>query len=129
MVKYSKKRRRCSVSDFQLGSVFVHVKDANKAANWYANLLGQPDPEPTEGPVQFMETVDGRGLVIDDNRNNAPDIRPAFMLETKDIRIAYECVSKQGGKIVRDLQEDESVAFFNFQDPDGNIVMVCEQRT
>ena len=117
------------MSDFQLGSVFVHVKDTNKAANWYANLLGKPDPQPTEGPVQFMETADGRGLVIDDNRNNARSIRPAFMLETTDIQLAYERVSEQGGKIVRELEEDEAVAFFNFEDPDGNIVMVCEQRT
>ncbi|MFP7171658.1 hypothetical protein [Terribacillus sp. 7520-G] len=28
------------MSDFQIGSLFVHVKDANEAANWYANLLG-----------------------------------------------------------------------------------------
>ncbi|SDC42303.1 hypothetical protein SAMN05421663_102377 [Terribacillus halophilus] len=116
------------MSDFRIGSVFVHVKDANKAANWYANLLGKPEPEPAAGPVQFMETADGRGLVIDDNRNNAPGIRPAFMLETTDIRSAYERVTSQGGRIVRDLEEDEVVAFFNFQDPDGNIVMVCEQR-
>jgi predicted enzyme related to lactoylglutathione lyase len=128
MVKYSK-RRRGSVSDFQIGSVFVHVKDANKAANWYANLLGKPEPQPTEGPVQFMETDDGRGLVIDDNRNNALGIHPAFMLETSDIQLAYKRVSEQGGKVVRELEEDEAVAFFNFEDPDGNIVMVCEQRT
>ncbi|MFP7477076.1 VOC family protein [Terribacillus saccharophilus] len=117
------------MSDFKIGSVFVHVKDANKAANWYANLLGKPEPQPTAGPVQFMETADGRGLVIDDNRKNAPGIRPAFMLETTDIKLAYERVSEQGGKIVRELEEDAAVAFFNFEDPDGNIVMVCEQRT
>lgn len=114
--------------DFKIGSVFVHVKDANKAANWYANLLGKPKPQSTVGPVQFMETADGRGIVIDDNRNNAPGIRPAFMLETTDIQLAYKRVSEQGGKIVRELEEDEAVAFFNFEDPDGNIIMVCEQR-
>lgn len=117
------------MSDFQLGSVFVHVKDVNKAANWYANLLGKPQPQPTSGPVQFMETADGRGLVIDDNRNNASGIRPAFMLETTDVGLAYEKVREQGGKIVRELEKDVAVAFFNFEDPDGNIVMVCERRT
>lgn len=116
------------MSDFQIGSVFVHVKDVNKAANWYANLFGIPNSQPTNGPVQFMETADGRGLVIDDNRNNAPSIRPAFMLETTNIQLAYERVNEQGGKIVRELEEDEAVAFFNFVDPDGNIVMVCEHR-
>jgi catechol-2,3-dioxygenase len=29
------------VSEFQLGSVFIHVKDVNEAANWYAKLLGK----------------------------------------------------------------------------------------
>ncbi|MFP7493088.1 VOC family protein [Terribacillus saccharophilus] len=116
------------MADFQIGSVFVHVNDANKAARWYANLLGIPEPQPTTGPVQFLETVDGRGLVIDDNRNNDPAIRPVFMLETKNVQSAYVRVTSQGGKIVREPEEDEAVAFFNFQDPDGNIVMVCEQR-
>ncbi|WP_340081350.1 hypothetical protein [Terribacillus sp. FSL K6-0262] len=32
------------MSDFQIGSLFVHVKDANEAANWYANLLGRYHP-------------------------------------------------------------------------------------
>jgi predicted enzyme related to lactoylglutathione lyase len=116
------------LSEFQIGSVFIHVKDSNEAAVWYAKLLGKPDPHPTKGPVQFMEIGDGRGLIMDDNRNNAAGIRPAFMLETEDIQLAYEKVAAQGGKIVRVLEEDEAVAFFNFQDSDGNIVMVCQQK-
>jgi predicted enzyme related to lactoylglutathione lyase len=116
------------VSEFQLGSVFIHVKDVNEAANWYAKLLRKPESYPTTGPVQFMEMGDRRGLVIDDNRNNAAGIRPAFMLETEAIQLAYKKVTAQGGKIVRELEEDEAVAFFNFHDPDGNIVMVCQQK-
>ncbi|SNZ02681.1 hypothetical protein SAMN05421503_0171 [Terribacillus aidingensis] len=116
------------MSEFQVGSVFIHVKDANEAANWYARLLGKPEPHPTTGPVQFMEMRDGRGLIIDDNRNNTAGIRPAFMLETDDIHLAYKKVTAQGGKIVRELEEDEAVAFFNLQDPEGNIVMICQQK-
>ncbi|QXE01594.1 VOC family protein [Terribacillus sp. DMT04] len=115
------------MAEFHISSVFDHVKDANEVANWYAKLLGKSEPHPTTGPVQFMELGDERGLIIDDNRNNVAGIRPAVMLETEETQLAYKKTA-QAGKIVRELEEDEAVGFFNFQDPDGNIVMVCQQK-
>jgi hypothetical protein len=67
------KKGGLEVAEFQLGSAFIHVKDVIEVANWYAKL-GKSEPHPAIGPVQFMEMRDERGLIIDDNRNNAAGI-------------------------------------------------------
>ncbi|WLD94250.1 VOC family protein [Alkalihalobacillus sp. AL-G] len=112
----------------RMGAVFLHVEDLKESAAWYAKLLGKETPEiPEHSPVHYFDLGNG-GFLMDDNRNNDPGIRPVFMLHTDDIDEAYAYVKENGGKIVREIERDDMVSFFNFQDPFGTIMMVCEQH-
>ncbi|WP_214482978.1 VOC family protein [Bacillus sp. SM2101] len=113
----------------RLGSVFIHVKDLKKSTEWYSKILEQPAPdEDPQGPCHWFDMGEGRGVLLDDNRNNRDDVRPSFMLHTEDVHKAYKLVIDNGGEIIREIERDEMVAFFNFKDPDGNVVMVCEEH-
>ncbi|WP_257348372.1 VOC family protein [Pseudalkalibacillus decolorationis] len=112
----------------RFGTVFVHVKDLDESAKWYANLLGKETLEIEENsPVHFMSLKEG-SLLFDNNQNNNPEIRPICMLHTDDIDEAYTFVHDNGGEIVREIERDSMVSFFNFRDPFGTIMMVCEQH-
>jgi uncharacterized protein len=113
----------------RLGSVFIHVNDLKKSTEWYSKILEKPQPEQEpQGPVHWFEMGEGRGVLLDDNRNNRDHVRPAFMLHTEDVDKAYQLVTQNGGEIIREIERDEMVSFFNFKDPDGNMVMVCQEH-
>lgn len=47
---------------------------------------------------------------------------PAFHLNTSDIQAAHAHLAERGAEVteIRDGQ------WFNFKDPDGNVLMICE---
>ena len=113
----------------RLGDVLIHVKDLNKSAKWYAKILELPlAEEDIQGPVHWFNIDGGRGVLLDDNRNNSSHVRPSFMLHTDDIDKAYQLVVKNGGEIIREIERDEMVSFFNFKDMDENMVMICQHH-
>ncbi|WP_346773375.1 VOC family protein [Bacillus sp. FJAT-42376] len=50
---------------------------------------------------------------------------PIFNLYTSDIEEAYVYVQNKGIKIVRELEWAGETAWFNIQDPDGNVIMIA----
>jgi uncharacterized protein len=114
----------------KMGAVFIHVEDLQASINWYSKLLNQPvRPGEHEGPVYWFEMADGVMLLLDDNRNNPKGmVRPGFMYATHDIDAAYAFIKEIGGEIVREIERDPMVSFFNFKDPDGNVNMVCQSH-
>lgn len=47
---------------------------------------------------------------------------PSFHLLTDDIDAAYDYVKASEFEILTDIENDH---WFNFKDPDGNVLMIC----
>ncbi|ASA21717.1 VOC family protein [Paenibacillus donghaensis] len=108
----------------QIGAVFISVSDIEKSKEWYCRLLGLP----TDGEVLFGHLyavpMKGPGLVLDSKLFTSESVLkvPSFHLNTEDIDAAYDFVKQNGGEIMTDIEHDH---WFNFKDPDGNVIMVC----
>ena len=108
----------------QIGTVFVPVSDVAKARDWYCALLGVP----ADGDILFghlyVLPMNGAGLVLDSKIYSADAVFrvPAFHLNTADIQAAHNHLQGTGAEVteIRDGQ------WFNFKDPDGNVLMICE---
>jgi catechol 2,3-dioxygenase-like lactoylglutathione lyase family enzyme len=108
----------------EIGTVFVPVSDVAKARDWYCSLLGVP----ADGDILFghlyVLPMRGAGLVLDSKIYSADAVFrvPAFHLNTADIEAAHVHLQGAGSEVteIRDGQ------WFNFKDPDGNVLMICE---
>jgi predicted enzyme related to lactoylglutathione lyase len=119
----------------RIGGMFVPVRDAAKARDWYRGLLGLADDSTSlEGQHLCVVPLEGgRDLVLDEMPmwgGDAPDgppvyQTPAFMFDTDDIHAAHTFVREHGGEVVTEVNEFEQQGWFAFRDPDGNLLMVC----
>lgn len=108
----------------EIGTVFVPVSDIASARDWYCALLGVP----VDGDILFghlyVLPMNGAGLVLDSKIFSAEAVFrvPAFHLNTADIQAAHVRVLGTASEVteIRDGQ------WFNFKDPDGNVLMICE---
>lgn len=108
----------------QIGAVFIPVSDIERSKNWYCSLLGLPlDGEVLFGHL-YVVPMQGTGLVLDSKIFTAESVLkiPAFHLNTEDIDAAYDFVKASGAEILTDIENDH---WFNFRDPDGNVLMIC----
>ncbi|MCJ7841402.1 VOC family protein [Lederbergia sp. NSJ-179] len=115
----------------QMNGVFVHVTNLKASATWYCDLLGlQVDEDKIESPVFNVPVVGTTSLTLDDHAFD-PDFQhhvslsPIFNFFAPDIEEAYNFVKDKGINIVREIERVGDTAWFNIQDPDGNVVMIC----
>ncbi|MFV8829970.1 VOC family protein [Alkalihalobacterium sp. APHAB7] len=117
-----------------INSVFVHVSNLQRSAEWYSTLLGLKVLEErfNGGPVYWMELDNFTGLILDDNSVNiargewSKDNAPLYLYSAKSVAGAYESLKQKGVNITLEIETPhEGLTFFNFEDPDGNIFMVC----
>jgi catechol 2,3-dioxygenase-like lactoylglutathione lyase family enzyme len=108
----------------RIGTVFVPVRDVEAARDWYCGLLGVP----ADGEILFdhlyVLPVEGAGLVLH-SRIYSPDVVfkvPAFHLDTDDVQAAHAYAAEFGAEPTG-IQHGQ---WFNFRDPDGNALMVCQ---
>ncbi|HZG58745.1 GyrI-like domain-containing protein [Paenibacillus sp.] len=115
----------------RVASVFVHVSDLRRSAEWYSRLLGLPVIEErlNGGPVYWLE-LPGTHLILDNdaaNRRN-PDwnesMEPRLMLQALDIDEAYRYVSERA-ETIGGIERHGTMAYFNFRDSEGNALMAC----
>lgn len=115
----------------RVGGIFVHVTDLRRSAEWYSKLLGLPLMEErlNGGPVYWFDFQDTH-LVLDSNQGNRlkpewrEDMKPRFSIPARDIDRAYGYLQH----LSEPLSEPErhgSMAYFNFRDPEGNVLMAC----
>ncbi|WP_433942935.1 VOC family protein [Paenibacillus sp. SN-8-1] len=116
----------------RIGSVFIPVRDIEKARDWYCNLLGlSADCEiigghlcalPMEGPGVILDTMPMWG---GKEPGGAPSINtPAFMFLTGDIHSSYKFMKDNNITLITSVQDDH---WFVIQDPDGNLLMICKE--
>ncbi|GAA1241311.1 VOC family protein [Oryzihumus leptocrescens] len=112
-----------------VGQVFIPVRDMPRAVAWYADLLGfEPGETSHEGTIFDIPTDGDTRLALDANR---PDFDPAgpprFFFWTQDMAETVEHLQDRGVKITSDVEDIGSVFFVQFEDPDGNPLMVCQR--
>jgi catechol 2,3-dioxygenase-like lactoylglutathione lyase family enzyme len=109
----------------QIGTVFIPVKDIEKARDWYCDLLGME----AEGDIQFghlyVLPMKGTGIVLDSKiyAENNQFKTPMFHFNTLNIEEAYAFMKNKGIHVVTDIEHGH---YFHFKDPDGNLLMICK---
>ncbi|WP_374969747.1 VOC family protein [Terrabacter sp. BE26] len=113
----------------RVGQVFVPVRDMPAAIGWYAALLGFEPGEATHGGTIYDIPSDGETrLALDANRtDHTPSGPPRFFLWTDDMAATVAHLRRLGVTITSDVEDIGSVVFVQFEDPDGNALMVCQR--
>ncbi|WP_210366617.1 VOC family protein [Bacillus sp. REN3] len=115
----------------KVNNVFVHVSDLKKSSEWYCRLLGLPfDPNDVESPVFNIPVTSETGLTLDDHTFDPgfelnPSKHVLFNFYVKDIDGAYRFIKELHINVVKEIERIGDFAYFNFEDPDGNVLMVC----
>lgn len=109
----------------QIGTVFIPVSNIEKARDWYCDILGLP----ADGEIQFghiyVIPMNGTGIVLDSKIFSEDKIikTPLFHLNTENIEEAYQYMKDKQVDLLTEIEHDH---YFNFQDPDGNHLMICK---
>lgn len=109
----------------QIGTVFIPVRDIEKAMKWYRDILSLPeDQEILFGHLHILP-MNGTGIVLDSKIYAAENTfkTPAFHFNTTNIHEAYAYMLSKNVKITSTIEHEK---WFNFEDPDGNMLMVCQ---
>ncbi|MEI3606925.1 VOC family protein [Pseudogracilibacillus sp. SE30717A] len=109
----------------KIGTVFIPVSNIEKARDWYCDILGLK----ASGEVQFghlyVITMDGTGIVLDSKIYSEDKVfkTPVFHFNTNNIEKAYHYMKNKDVNLITEIEYNH---YFNFKDPDGNILMICE---
>lgn len=106
----------------RIDTVFLPVKDLGRAIEWYTATLGlelrwrhgnYAALNVSETPLTLYEPDDFRPV------GNA-----GFNFYVTDIEAAHRTLKDAGSEVFA-IQEGGGVRFFDFKDPDGNMLSVC----
>jgi predicted enzyme related to lactoylglutathione lyase len=114
-----------------VGSIFIHVKDMNRAIAFYSALLGLPKKDTAhEGTIYDLPVSGGSGIILDANKGVVAkqDAKPLFFYDTNDIYQSYDHVKSINAEIFSEIEEHGDISFFNFRDSEGNLLMICEDK-
>jgi catechol 2,3-dioxygenase-like lactoylglutathione lyase family enzyme len=108
----------------EIGGVFLPVRDIETSRAWYCDLLGLEGlPEIFFGHICVIPMKEGSGFVLDSKNFVAPhDSKPAFHFNSDDIPSAFAYMQAKDITLVGEITDG---IFFNFRDPDGNLLMVA----
>jgi len=114
----------------KLDGHFLSVRDIKKAVHMYCKLFEFPirEEEILFGHLYFMPN---RIILDSDDMEGRPIpqwIPVSLKLGTKDIDKAYNHVQELGFEIVKEIDRSPTVSWFLFKDPDGNVLMMCEDH-
>ncbi|SEJ51407.1 hypothetical protein SAMN04488127_2054 [Bhargavaea ginsengi] len=115
----------------KVNNVFIHVSDLKKSAAWYSRLLGLPfDERDVKSPVYNIPVTSQAGLTLDDHTFDPsfrlqPSDHVLFNFYAKDIDEAYRFIQENDIPVAREIERIGDFAYFNFRDPDGNVLMIC----
>lgn len=108
----------------EIGTVFIPVRDIEQARNWYCDILGlSVDSEILFGHL-YVLPMKGTSIVLDSKIFAEDKIfrTPAFHFNTTNIEEAFEYMKSKKVNLTTFIEHN----WFNFKDPDGNLLMVCE---
>ncbi|MDW0116176.1 VOC family protein [Sporosarcina thermotolerans] len=115
----------------KVNNVFIHVSNLEKSSEWYSELLGLPfKKDKVQSPVYNIPVTSKTGLTLDDHTFDPefilnPSDHVLFNFLVEDIDEAYDFIKSKGITIVREIERIADFAYFNFEDLDGNVLMIC----
>ncbi len=114
----------------RVGQIFIPVRDMAAAAAWYGALLGLPPGAPThEDRIYDLPAVGDVRVALDAHHPGfTADGPPRFFWWADDLTAVRDHLRALGVEVVGDVTDIGSVAFLQFRDPDGNLLMACERR-
>lgn len=113
-----------------IGQVFIPVRDMDDAIAWYADLLGfEPGQSSHAGTIFDVPTDGETRIALDANRPDfTPSGPPRFFFWTDDMAATVHHLVERDVPITSEVEDIGSVHFVQFEDPDGNPLMVCQRR-
>lgn len=114
-----------------IGQVFIPVTNMERSVRWYADLLSfEPGTASHENTILDIPVEDGPRLALDANRPDfTPDGPPRFFFWSDDMAATVAHLRQLGVRITSDVEDIGSVFFVQFEDPDGNPLMVCQRAS
>ncbi|MCK9858288.1 VOC family protein [Paenibacillus sp. ATY16] len=109
----------------KINGIFIPVSNVENARDWYCDILGLPaDGEIYFGHI-YVLPMEGPSIVLDSKIYSTENLytAPAFQFHTKDIEQAYAFMQEKNVELITEIQNGH---WFNFKDPDGNMLMVCK---
>lgn len=116
----------------RIGGVFIPVRNIEKAKAWYTKMLGLEGGEVQFGHLNDAPMEGTASLMLD----TMPKWRkwdgaipvyqaPAIQFITNDLQASYNYMKEQEVTLLTEIEDD---FYFVFQDPDGNMLMVCKEK-
>lgn len=109
----------------RIGGVFIPVSDIEAARDWYCDLLGLPNSGELFFGHIYVIPMEGPDIVLD-SKIYAPDRTfqvPVLQFRTDSIEEAYAFMKQKNIELITGIENGH---WFNFKDPDGNTLMVCQ---
>ncbi len=110
----------------EIGTIFIPVSSIEKAREWYCHIFGfQNDHEIQFGHLYVLPMNNGTNIVLDSKifSEGAVYKQPVCHFNTKDIKESYSYLKNKGVNIITEIENNH---WFNFKDPDGNVLMICQ---
>ncbi|MFC4321432.1 VOC family protein [Litchfieldia salsa] len=114
-----------SIISSKVGAIFIPVSNILHAREWYCSILNlEPKYEIIAGHLCCIPLDNRLNLVLDSNIYDEESLykNPAFHFNTDDIHKAYQFMKERNVEFVTDIENGH---WFNFKDPDGNLLMIC----
>lgn len=113
----------------EIGQVFIPVRDIEASSTWYSRLLDIDVPTPSHGDtIVDLPVGSGPRLCLDANTTFTPDGPPRFFWWAEDLDALAQHLMGLEVPLASEVTDIGSVAFLQFRDPDGNLLMACEAR-
>ncbi|MGO0061490.1 VOC family protein [Brevibacillus fluminis] len=109
-----------------VGAVFIPVSNIERARDWYSDLLNVPVAgEILFGHIYCLPMQGSTTVVLDSKIYDPASVRntPLFHFNTDDIHASFQLLKEKGIELVSGIENGH---WFTFQDPDGNVLMVCK---
>ncbi|MDG5471321.1 VOC family protein [Jeotgalibacillus sp. ET6] len=115
----------------QVHYIRIPVRDLEKSAQWYSDVLGLELVTITEDPYAILKLNEGSFLLILVPTNDETFAHftvknePAFMIGFTSSNLSqFHQHLEENGVEVEDIKEDKGHAYFHFYDRDGNKLQV-----
>lgn len=113
----------------RIGCLLIPVSDMPRAIAWYSRLFGLPSQSAThEGRIYTLPMQGEVGLILDSHKPVTNSSQPLCFFWTQDIKHAYAFLMESGVDVLAPPEDIGSVTTLLFQDPDHNLLMVCQRN-
>jgi predicted enzyme related to lactoylglutathione lyase len=113
----------------RIGAVFIPVSHIGRAIDWYSRLFDLPVAATSHGGRIYDIAMTGAvSLILDSHKPVANSSQPICFFWCHDIQAAYARLTQMGAPILGEVEDIGSVTTLTFQDPDGNLLMVCQRN-